>query len=133
MLLAMTYSGELFLSVMLGLLVGHLLFNRKAKVTESVEACCCAEDGGENGLAEPLRRGKASALEAGEAMTLRLGGMTCGHCVDTISHQLEAQPGVKRATVSLPRQTAELVLEPGTDPRGLVEAVQQVGFSAYPA
>mmetsp|Transcript_23883 Transcript_23883/g.32833 ORF Transcript_23883/g.32833 Transcript_23883/m.32833 type:complete len:652 (+) Transcript_23883:108-2063(+) len=40
MLIAMTYQVELFVLVVLGLTAGHGLFNMKAPVLESAEACC---------------------------------------------------------------------------------------------
>ena len=50
MLVAMTYSIELFLCVIIGLMIGHAVFNVKQSVGESVDPCCApsqnAEDGG---------------------------------------------------------------------------------------
>jgi len=40
MLIAMTYSAELFIAVILGLFVGHVVFNIDAPVAEGVEKCC---------------------------------------------------------------------------------------------
>ena len=40
MLVAMTYSVQLFLLVCLGLVAGHFLFNRRAPVAESADPCC---------------------------------------------------------------------------------------------
>ena len=40
MLVAMTYSIELFLCVIVGLMVGHACFNSKAAVGETVDPCC---------------------------------------------------------------------------------------------
>ncbi len=42
MLVAMTYSVELFLSVCLGLVVGHVIFNLSAPVGETADPCCQA-------------------------------------------------------------------------------------------
>ena len=44
MLVAMTYEVELFLMVVLGLALGHGLFNLNAPVLESAEACCMGHD-----------------------------------------------------------------------------------------
>ena len=40
MLAAMTYQGEIFIAVIVGLTVGHVTFNLKQPVGESVDACC---------------------------------------------------------------------------------------------
>ena len=40
MLVAMTYSVELFLCVCFGLVAGHGLFNMDGPVSESVDPCC---------------------------------------------------------------------------------------------
>lgn len=44
MLITMIYSLELFLAVVLGLAIGHFLFNSKAPVGESVTACCAGRN-----------------------------------------------------------------------------------------
>lgn len=48
MLVAMTYSIELFLCVVLGLCVGHFVFNSKADVGESVDPCCASQQNHNN-------------------------------------------------------------------------------------
>lgn len=40
MLISMTYQAELFIAVVAGLSLGHLLFNVAAPVPQSVDACC---------------------------------------------------------------------------------------------
>ena len=42
MLVAMTYSVELFLFVVLGLIVGHAVFNLNTAVGETIDPCCAA-------------------------------------------------------------------------------------------
>mmetsp|Transcript_37342 Transcript_37342/g.66857 ORF Transcript_37342/g.66857 Transcript_37342/m.66857 type:complete len:630 (-) Transcript_37342:75-1964(-) len=44
MLVAMTYQVELFLMVIFGLMAGHGIFNLKARVGESADACCQGQD-----------------------------------------------------------------------------------------
>ena len=44
MLIAMTYEVELFIMVVVGLTLGHGLFNLKAPILESAEACCMGLD-----------------------------------------------------------------------------------------
>jgi len=43
MLVAMTYSVELFICMVAGLLVGHAIFNSDAEVGESVDPCCASQ------------------------------------------------------------------------------------------
>ena len=45
MLVAMTYSIELFTCVVLGLCLGHLVFNTKSAVGESIDPCCASQQG----------------------------------------------------------------------------------------
>jgi len=43
MLVAMTYSVELFLCMVIGLLLGHAIFNSEAEIGESVDPCCASQ------------------------------------------------------------------------------------------
>eukprot|EP00092_Neocalanus_flemingeri_P002133 GFUD01002273.1.p1 GENE.GFUD01002273.1~~GFUD01002273.1.p1 ORF type:complete len:546 (-),score=175.52 GFUD01002273.1:534-2171(-) len=43
MLVAMTYSVELFICMVIGLVVGHAIFNTEAAVGESVDPCCASQ------------------------------------------------------------------------------------------
>merc|ERR1719481_1332373 len=43
MLVAMTYSVELFICMVVGLVAGHALFNSEAPVGESVDPCCASQ------------------------------------------------------------------------------------------
>jgi len=43
MLVAMTYSVELFTCMIVGLVLGHALFNSEAAVGESVDPCCASQ------------------------------------------------------------------------------------------
>jgi len=43
MLVAMTYSVELFFCMVIGLVVGHTIFNTEAEVGESVDPCCASQ------------------------------------------------------------------------------------------
>jgi len=46
MLVAMIYQVELFLAVVIGLTAGHGIFNLRARVAESADACCQGQDPG---------------------------------------------------------------------------------------
>merc|ERR1712240_912287 len=43
MLVAMTYSVELFVCMVLGLVAGHAIFNTESPVGESVDPCCASQ------------------------------------------------------------------------------------------
>jgi len=43
MLVAMTYSIELFICMVVGLVLGHAIFNTTAPVGESVDPCCASQ------------------------------------------------------------------------------------------
>jgi hypothetical protein len=43
MLVAMTYSVELFICMVIGLVLGHAIFNSGAPVGESVDPCCASQ------------------------------------------------------------------------------------------
>jgi len=43
MLVAMTYSVELFICMVIGLVIGHAIFNTSAPVGESVDPCCASQ------------------------------------------------------------------------------------------
>ena len=48
MLVAMTYSLELFLCVVLGIMIGHAIFNMKQPVGESIDPCCAPSQNNES-------------------------------------------------------------------------------------
>jgi len=52
MLVAMTYSVELFICMVLGLVIGHGIFNTDASVGESVDPCCASQAIGPNDAKE---------------------------------------------------------------------------------
>jgi copper chaperone CopZ len=64
-------------------------------------------------------------------MKLKISGMSCSHCVRTITQALEQVEGVKSAHVDFPggRATVEYV-EGRTEARDLVGAVMDEGYVA---
>jgi len=52
MLIAMTYSVELFICILLGLAIGHAAFNLAQPPAASVEPCCQSQEDVRNGVAE---------------------------------------------------------------------------------
>lgn len=66
-----------------------------------------------------------------ETLTLRVEGMTCGHCVKHVQEALKAVKGVKNADVSLEEKTARVTYVPAkTGKEELVKAVEAVGYTA---
>jgi mercuric reductase len=62
---------------------------------------------------------------------LRIGGMTCVHCAEHVTHALKTVPGV--TGVDLPgwrSPHASVVAEPSVTPDTLIAAVQDVGYTA---
>jgi copper chaperone len=62
---------------------------------------------------------------------LKIGGMSCGHCVEAVEKALRNQSGVRRATVHLDSGAAEVEYEEReVAPEQLVAAVQAEGYDA---
>ncbi|KAI6045662.1 E1-E2 ATPase-domain-containing protein [Pisolithus marmoratus] len=66
-----------------------------------------------------------------DAIILRIYGMTCSSCVNTVENGLHEMPGVKSVSVSLATEIAKIDFEPSlVGPRELVERVEEMGFDA---
>jgi len=63
-----------------------------------------------------------------EAITLKVTGMTCGHCVAAVTRALEQVPGVDSAEVSLEERRA--VVTGPADPQALIDAIREEGYEA---
>lgn len=69
-------------------------------------------------------------FEKAEQMTLKIEGMTCGHCQKRVEEALKAVKGVKGVQVSLVGKTAEVRYAAGkTDRLELVKAVTDAGYT----
>ncbi len=62
-------------------------------------------------------------------MEIGIRGLHCGGCVARLTRILEAQPGVKKAEVSLTAAMARLEVD-GASREGLVQAIEDAGFFA---
>ena len=63
--------------------------------------------------------------------TIKISGMTCGHCVRSVTQALEGVDGVKSAQVDLTAGQARVDYdETETSPDALVSAVADEGYSA---
>ena len=67
-----------------------------------------------------------------EKTKLKIGGMSCEHCVKTVTDALTELPGVRRAKVNL--RKAEAVVHFDTSrvtPTHLTEAITEAGFEVF--
>lgn len=63
--------------------------------------------------------------------TLKVSGMTCGHCVMTVTEALENVDGVDKADVDLQHGRATVEFdETRTTPGALAQAVTEEGYAA---
>ena len=60
--------------------------------------------------------------------TLKVTGMTCGHCVAAVTKALEGLPGVEKADVSL--EKAQAIVSGDADTQAMVDAVKEEGYEA---
>lgn len=61
--------------------------------------------------------------------TLKIEGMNCDHCANTIKTLVEQQPGVQMAKVSFDEGQARILYDPqATTEDRLVTVVQEPGF-----
>lgn len=63
--------------------------------------------------------------------TYSVSGMTCGHCVASVTEEIQELPGVDAVAVDLDRGTA--VVTGNVDPDAVVAAVAEAGYTATPA
>jgi copper chaperone len=66
-----------------------------------------------------------------ETVELKVEGMTCGSCVNSVTRTLSALPGVQKVDVSLAESRAKVTYDPGKS--GLADfkrAVENAGFEA---
>jgi len=76
------------------------------------------------------RKGPASSVEDGmETVELRVEGMTCSHCVSTVTRALREVAGVRDAVVELDAKRATVTGE-GIRKETLVEKIEGLGYSA---
>uniref|UniRef100_H2LMA7 P-type Cu(+) transporter n=1 Tax=Oryzias latipes TaxID=8090 RepID=H2LMA7_ORYLA len=68
------------------------------------------------------------------SVALKVEGMTCGSCVQSIEQRIGSLPGVIHIRVSLEQKTATLIFDQGQQsPESLSEAIEDMGFeSSFP-
>lgn len=77
----------------------------------------------------PMWRTRPASVIAAPAQVLHVEGMTCEHCVDTVTRTLREQAGVTDASVELASGRATVVGEQ-IDAAALIRAVEGAGFRA---
>ena len=65
-----------------------------------------------------------------KSLVLNIEGMTCQHCVRSVTQALTGVPGVTQAQVSLPEKKAVVTTEGNLETRAVLEAVEQEGYQA---
>jgi len=130
MLVAMTFSTELFICATAGLIVGHYCF-ASANSSEILGTPCCNAVNGASSKVAVTGRAQAKPLLEGEAIAiLSIEGMTCGSCTQTIATALRGVQGVLDASVSLQDGHAEVRYQQPAIPEQLIDAVDAVGFES---
>lgn len=73
--------------------------------------------------------GYAVAEEAGESLMLKIEGMHCASCVNSVKQSLENLEGVREATVNLANESARVVYDGTLGMDDFAEAVERAGYS----
>ncbi len=64
--------------------------------------------------------------------TYLVTGMTCGHCVASVTEELSAVPGITGVTVDLPTGRVDVSSETPLDDNAVRAAVQEAGYEIEP-
>jgi uncharacterized protein len=96
------WAGQVSAVILLAVLLGSMLQKRMGKTMET-------------------------ATPADHTVVLKVSGMTCSHCVNTVARTLRAISGVDSARVDLERGEAVISGE-GLDRNVLAQAVQNLGY-----
>jgi len=134
MLLIMTYSLEIFFSVIVGLLVGHGIAKTCAKRSGTGEVrgagtpCCRLPSDVQLGGLDPSK--DSPLLSTDRSVVLVVSGMTCATCTSAVTKALENVIGVRRAQVNLQTSLALVVCSASVTCDELSDAVVNVGFDA---
>lgn len=59
-------------------------------------------------------------------LTLKVSGMTCGHCAQTVTKAVEAVPAVDRALVDL--KVGQVAVEGNADESVIRQAIEDAGY-----
>lgn len=64
-------------------------------------------------------------------LTLKVDGMTCGGCAQSVTRAVEAVPRVERALVDL--KAGEVTVEGSADERTVRQAIEKAGYDVHDA
>ncbi|MCU1719390.1 heavy metal translocating P-type ATPase [Pseudomonas sp. 5P_3.1_Bac2] len=111
---------------------------RKVEGVSQVRVNLATEQAHLEAPANSLEQLRASVSQAGyevpsSSVQLAISGMTCASCAGRIERVLNKQAGVLSARVNLATEQASVQVLSGTDPLGLLQAIQRAGFSAQVA
>ena len=70
-----------------------------------------------------------SEMTSSQTQSFVITGMTCANCSARVEKELNAQPGVKSANVSLATEKATVSFE-DTTPQALIKSVENIGYGA---
>lgn len=59
-------------------------------------------------------------------LTLKVSGMTCGHCAQTVTKAVEAVPAVDRALVDL--KAGQVAVEGNAEETAIRQAIEDAGY-----
>jgi len=62
------------------------------------------------------------------AITLSVTGMTCNHCVQSVTKSLQAVAGVEKVSVSL--ETGRALVDGNASSGALIQAIEEEGYKA---
>jgi copper chaperone len=98
----------------------------KTAIAFAAAACLLATPAAR--AAEPAAPAAAAAT-ADATVTIPVGGMTCGGCVNNVSGKLKAVEGVKTVAVDLERKQAVVTYDAAKcSPKALAAAITEAGF-----
>lgn len=104
------------------------LQNGVALVSGAATSAALVEAVASSGKTAVVMGGQEAQPSAFSATTLRVEGMTCGHCVSSVQKALEAVPGAQRVNVDL--ESGVATVQGPAAPAALVEAVEAGGRNA---
>jgi copper chaperone CopZ len=133
MLVAMTYSTELFIVVCCGLTAGYVFFIMKFGEPANTDPCCFVEnDKLLDSVAEVTF--ESSLLQHGSDVVnsvIEIEGMTCSACVKVIEKTLNSLQGVLKASVNLSRARGYVSFESDhISIQKIVSSIEAVGYGA---